>query len=159
MIIEKIKFFEISKNKFLIFKIIFFDEKMKVEKKIDSSFRCRILSGIHFWHPQMQQSIILEMPNGIQISTFSPLISSDSIPTSEILCAVRVAHVRLLRDVSCFTRFRDICVYSWRIVSNSSGSALATPGVRKNDSLGNFTSTQWFFVFLEIKFSMENDFF
>ena len=39
-------------------KMILFDEKIKVEKKIGSSFRCRILSGIHFWHPQMQRSII-----------------------------------------------------------------------------------------------------
>ena len=39
-----------EENMFFIYKIIFFDEKIKVEKKIGSSFRCRILSGIHFWH-------------------------------------------------------------------------------------------------------------
>ena len=47
------------KNIFFIFKMIFLDEKIKVEKKIGSSFRCRILSGIHFSHPQIQQIIIL----------------------------------------------------------------------------------------------------
>ena len=30
--------------------MIFFDEKIKVEKKIGSSYRCRILSGIDFSH-------------------------------------------------------------------------------------------------------------
>ena len=32
-------------------KLFFLDEKIKVEKKIGTSFRCGILSGIHFWHP------------------------------------------------------------------------------------------------------------
>ena len=45
---EKI-FFE--KKKVFHFQNHFFSVKKKVEKKIGSSFRCGILSGIHFWHP------------------------------------------------------------------------------------------------------------
>ena len=41
---------KIWKNIVCIFKMFFFDEKIKVEKKIGSSYRCRILSGIDFSH-------------------------------------------------------------------------------------------------------------
>ena len=43
---------KIGKNIFYSFKMIFFNEKIKVEKKIGSLYRCRFLSGIDFSHPR-----------------------------------------------------------------------------------------------------------
>ena len=40
----------IPKNMFCVFKMFFFDEKIKVEKIFGWSYRCRILSGIVFLH-------------------------------------------------------------------------------------------------------------
>ena len=39
---------KMQKNIFCVFKMFFFNKKIKVEKKIGSSYRCKILSGIHF---------------------------------------------------------------------------------------------------------------
>ena len=90
-------FSKISRKKyFFIFKMNFFVEKKKLRKKIELLFRCRILSGIHFWQLEIHRSIIWEM--GTELANCTPEVQFRN-------------HQKIPRSTNCTWRISEL--YFW----------------------------------------------
>ena len=99
MIFEKNWNFEnFPKIYFFIFKVKIFVEKQISWEKIELSFRCRILSGIHFWHRKMQRDTldrcIMRLKKVCHFFVKKQISRPWGRSTSEILCAVTLIYSR-----------------------------------------------------------------